>query len=245
MGKLCLIKETTVNNFLNAILASGLLLFGSNHNTLKGNEQILKKSLVNDQTSITNIIDTLTNTEAKYTRKRYISFQKNFPNSKWSISNKKQINDFDFLIDIKVEGENNKFEIESIQTIRLNKINNGKFTKKILKEETLLKSKGSSLIVNAKIPDRALSGTKYDLDIVIDNPLDNSILAGGIALISEEEFRNNTPPKIKLIPIGSGGLFKVAKAPLKPTIQYWGIILAHKEGIIALTKMVRIVNKLE
>ena len=47
---------------------------------------------------------------------------------------------------------------------------------------------------------------------------------------------------IQLRPMGSGGIFKSVKAPLNPGQQRWAAIIAHPEGVISITKMVRIIS---
>ena len=85
----------------------------------------------------------------------------------------------------------------------------------------------------------ALTGSKYDIDLIIEKPLKERIIAGG--LISLDEM-NITPKKMELNPMESGGLFKSVRAPYKPGRQRWGALIAHPEGIISITKTVRIVS---
>ena len=40
----------------------------------------------------------------------------------------------------------------------------------------------------------------------------------------------------------SGGLFKTVRAPFQSGIQRWGALIAHPEGLISISKMVRIVS---
>ena len=71
----------------------------------------------------------------------------------------------------------------------------------------------------------------------------NSILLGGLIPISEKEIRNRLSPPIELSPLGGGGLFKSVKATLTPGIQHWAAVIAHPEGLISITTMVRVVSK--
>ena len=49
-------------------------------------------------------------------------------------------------------------------------------------------------------------------------------------------------PKIKLTPLGGGGVFKTIKAPKEPGVQNWAAVIAHPEGLISITKVVRVVS---
>ncbi len=45
-----------------------------------------------------------------------------------------------------------------------------------------------------------------------------------------------------LSPMGGGGLFKSVKAPLNEGVQTWAALLAHPDGLISVTKKVRVVS---
>ena len=53
---------------------------------------------------------------------------------------------------------------------------------------------------------------------------------------------NKLSPNIELSPMGSGGLFKTVQAPLKPGKQKWAALIAHPDGLVSITKMVRVVS---
>jgi hypothetical protein len=49
-------------------------------------------------------------------------------------------------------------------------------------------------------------------------------------------------PDIQLQPLGGGGLFKSVQAPFKPGIQTWAALLVHPEGVVSVSKQVRVVD---
>ena len=51
-------------------------------------------------------------------------------------------------------------------------------------------------------------------------------------------------PYIDLAPIGSGGLFKIVRAPLNPSTQTWAAVIVHPDGLISITKKVNVVSEL-
>ena len=42
--------------------------------------------------------------------------------------------------------------------------------------------------------------------------------------------------------MGSGGIFKSVEAPMQPGNQIWAAIIVHPEGMISITKLVKIVS---
>ena len=103
-----------------------------------------------------------------------------------------------------------------------------------------IKSRGNNQIdIQISIPDKVLTGSKYDIDIILNQPLDETIIAGGIKEYQEGNLLNQSIP---LEPLATGGLFKVSRAPLIPGIQIWTGIIAHPSGLVAFTKSVNIVD---
>ena len=49
-------------------------------------------------------------------------------------------------------------------------------------------------------------------------------------------------PDIQLQPLGGGGLFKSVQAPFQPGIQTWAALLVHPEGVVSVSKQVRVVD---
>ena len=74
---------------------------------------------------------------------------------------------------------------------------------------------------------------------MINNPLNGSIIAGSI---DEYQETNLIKKDINLIPLASGGLFKVTRAPSKPGTQIWTGLIAHPKGLISFTKSVDILE---
>ena len=81
--------------------------------------------------------------------------------------------------------------------------------------------------------------------MILIEPLESTILAGGLISLSQNQINDQLSPSIDLEPLASGGLFKSVKAPLQPGVQNWAAIIAHPKGLISITKMVRIVNTAE
>ena len=91
-----------------------------------------------------------------------------------------------------------------------------------------------------RIPDKVLTGTKYDIDIILNQPLDDDIIAGGIISHQNESYLKQ---EINIEPLVSGGIFKTTRSPIKPSTQIWSGIIVHPKGIISFTKSVEIVEE--
>ena len=95
--------------------------------------------------------------------------------------------------------------------------------------------------ISFSIPDKVLTGSKYDIDIILNKPLEDVIIAGAIKPHQVNSFFEQ---EIILEPLASGGIFKMTRAPSKPGIQVWSGIIAHPEGIITFTKSIEIVDEI-
>ncbi len=164
---------------------------------------------------------------------------KEFPNSKWTIKNKE---DKDYA-DINISGSkivNGKQFILESNFAYYYSLSNGKIKNGIIKNHlTTIRSDGNALDINFSIPNNVLTGSNYDIDIIINNPLEENVIAGGIKSHQVDSIIQQT---IKLEPLVSGGIFRVTRAPSKPGIQVWSGIIAHKEGMISFTKTVNIIK---
>ena len=92
-----------------------------------------------------------------------------------------------------------------------------------------------------KIPDKVLTGSKYDIDIILNKPLEEVIIAGAI---KPHQVNSLFEQEILLEPLVSGGIFKMTRAPTKPGIQLWSGIIAHPLGMITFTKSIDIVDQI-
>ena len=112
----------------------------------------------------------------------------------------------------------------------------------ILSDYSILQSGSNNIEITIGIPDSVLTGSKYDIDIIINEPLEETIIAGGLIPLKLKEYENNKYNDIELKPMASGGLFKSVRVPLEPGTQTWAALIAHPQGLISVTKMVRIVS---
>ncbi len=178
-------------------------------------------------------------------QKKFTKIIKDFPNSKWQIkrlsgeNSNKKIFDITVIGKKIVNGETYFLEsnFEYLFSIQNDKINNGNIKNLF----TTIRSDQNKIDIIFQIPNKVLTGAKYDLDIIINEPLGDVIVAGGMISHQDESYIKQ---EINIEPLASGGIFKSTRASSKPATQIWSGIIAHPKGIISFTKSVEIVKKI-
>ena len=177
--------------------------------------------------------------------KKFSNFIEEFPKAKWYIKNTKKINSDENVFDIKIIGE--KKINESIFFLESNFsysfiLKDGKIKKGLIRNHlTTIRNDKNIVDIIFKIPDKVLTSTIYDIDIILSEPLGEKIIAGGIKAHQEDSYIKQ---EISLEPLVAGGIFRRTRAPAKPGLQIWSGVIAHPKGIISFTKTVDIVEKL-
>ena len=177
--------------------------------------------------------------------KKFSKILKEFPDSKWKIKKLKSNNPSEEIYQIKVIGkklvQGEIYMLESKFNYLFSAVN-GKINQGTIKKLfTIIRSDDKKIDISFSIPDKVLTGTKYDIDIILNEPLEEVIIAGGIKAHQVESFLEQ---EIDLQPLVSGGIYKMTRAPSKPGIQIWSGIIAHPKGIITFTKSIDIVEKI-
>ena len=176
-------------------------------------------------------------------KNKFFKLTKEFPDAKWKIIKSKLISANQHELDMKLYGSKNlngkKFKLESRFNFVFN-LEDGLIKQgNIQNNLTTIRNDDDQIDIKISIPDKVLTGTKYDIDIILSQPLGETIIAGAIQEYQEEEYLNQT---IALEPLASGGIFKVSRAPLIPGIQIWTGIIAHPSGLVSFTKTVNIIE---
>ena len=177
--------------------------------------------------------------------KKFSKILKEFPDSKWKIKKLKSNNPSEEIYQIKVIGkklvQGEIYMLESKFNYLFSAVN-GKINQGTIKKLfTIIRSDDKKIDISFSIPDKVLTGTKYDIDIILNEPLEEVIIAGGLKAHQVESFLEQ---EIDLQPLVSGGIYKMTRAPSKPGIQIWSGIIAHPKGIITFTKSIDIVEKI-
>ncbi len=185
------------------------------------------------------------NDENKNIPKQFSKIINDFPDSKWKIKRLKSNIPNKEILRIKVLGKkivNGEIHILESNFDYVFSVLNGKIDEGTIKNLfTTIRNDDKKIDISFKIPDKVLTGSKYDIDIIINKPLEEVIIAGAI---KPHQVNSIFEQEILLEPLASGGIFKMTRAPSKPGIQIWSGIIAHPEGIITFTKSIDIVEKI-
>ena len=178
-----------------------------------------------------------------YFKNKFSKLIKEFPNAKWEVINALSTNENQYKIDMRLYGSKNfngqKFKLESNFNFVFN-FDNGLIKDSYIKNNlTTIRNDDNQIDINISIPEKVLTGSNYDIDVFLNKPLEEIIIAGGIKEFNEGELLNQSIP---LEPLAAGGIFKISRAPLVPGIQVWTGIIAHPNGLISFTKTVNIVE---
>ena len=178
-------------------------------------------------------------------QKQFSKITNEFPDSEWTIKELNSNIPSRNIFRIKVLGK--KIVNGEVYVLESNfdyffSILNGKIDEGIIKNLfTTIRNDNNKIDINFKIPNKVLTGSKYDIDIILNKPLEKVIIAGAI---KAHQVNTLFEQEILLEPLTSGGIFKMTRAPSKPEIQIWSGIIAHPEGMITFTKSIDIVDKL-
>ena len=110
----------------------------------------------------------------------------------------------------------------------------------VIDEESILNSQNSPLIVKIISPDKVLTGKRYEINLIIEGPLDNSLTASGMIVLKNNEKMILSNDLFGIKPNQSGGLFKYIQAPSQPGSQTISAIITHPEGIYSFTKKIKV-----
>ena len=177
--------------------------------------------------------------------KQFSKIVNDFPDSKWKIKRLKSNIPNKEILRIKVSAKkivNGEMHILESNFDYLYSIVNEKIDEGTIKNLfTTIRNDDKKVDISFKIPDKVLTGSKYDIDIILNKPLEEVIIAGAI---KPHQLNSFFEQEILLEPLSSGGIFKMTRAPSKPGIQIWSGIIAHPEGMITFTKSIDIVDEI-
>ena len=175
--------------------------------------------------------------------KQYLEFRKKYKNAKWSIktiSSNKEETSLEVKLTSKRKIGDQIYNFNSKQIVKVETFKNKIKSYNVINEESILHTQNSPLIVKIISPDKVLTGERYEINLIIEKPLDNSVIASGMIVLKETENINISNYLFGIKPNKSGGLFKYIKAPLRPGFQNIAAIITHPEGIYSITKRIKV-----
>ena len=179
---------------------------------------------------------------------RYERFRQDFPEITWQVEPADPLADGrqTLLLSVSgdVESEGLRYRLEARERIAI-RLDNGRIVdQEVVAQESLLRSGERPLAVTLAVPDAVLTGSRYDIDLIVDEPLDQALVAAGLIDLTQQQVEDQLRPNLPLAPMGGGGLFKSVQAPQVPGAQTWAVMLVHPDGVVTATKRVRVVSSL-
>jgi len=175
--------------------------------------------------------------------KQYLAFRKKYKDAKWSIQPVRNDQNKS-LLDIKIistrEINDQIYNLYTKQTVKVETYKNKIKGYEVINEESILNSQNSPLIVKVISPDKVLTGERYEMNLIIEKPLDNSLTASGMIVLKNEDDKKISNNIFGIKPNQSGGLFKYIQAPLEPGFQTISAIITHPKGIYSITKKIQV-----
>ncbi len=173
------------------------------------------------------------------------SLLRQFPDARWQVRPGTPLRDGRSTVQLQVRGSREegptRYRLEAQQQLVLSSSAGRINGQSVIREQSLLRSGETDLPVSLLIPDAVLTGQRYDVDVLFDEPLDGAIAAGGLVALTGQQVNALESPNLQLGALGGGGLFKSVQAPYSPGAQTWAILLVHPKGIVSATKRVLVV----
>ena len=177
---------------------------------------------------------------------RFRRFSVRFPETRWAVRPGQSLTDGRSTVQLAVSGTRQQdglsYSFKATQRLAFS-IDAGLITgQEVLSDQSVLTSARKPLPISLMIPDKVLTGSRYDVDVVVDQPLGKALLAGGLIAVTPQQVLAQQSPDVQLEPLGGGGLFKSVQAPFQPGVQTWAALLVHPDGVITVSKRVQVVD---
>ena len=178
--------------------------------------------------------------------RRYQAFRNDFPGLAWAVRPAAPLADGRSTFLVTVNGATTvqgvSYQLQSEERLAIRAEAGRLVAQDVIWQESLLRSGKRPLQVTMGIPDVVLTGSRYDIDLIVDEPLGQAMLAGGLIELTDQQLATLSRPNLQLAPLGGGGLFKSVQAPQRPGSQTWALMLVHPDGVVTATKRVQIVS---
>lgn len=138
--------------------------------------------------------------------------------------------------------DNRQFALTSIITSQ-QQIQGDKIIKQEIiaeKNQLTLGKKPPTVVFN--LPEQVKAGQEFNIDAIVQEPLDNDILIGTAITqpITAEAYNDSGLLQLEFLP--SGGIFKVGQAPDKDGNNWISVILMRQGGVTLITQRLRVVK---
>ena len=198
----------------------------------------------NDTVELTALMDPEGTVDAQQLTARLERLTESFGPLTWQVSQGQPLADGRARLELSVRGVGEVagvvYQLEATQTLAVSSHQGQILNQEVLQEESWVYSGDQRLPVTLQIPDAVLTGQRYDVDVILDDPLNSGLLAGGILEVSPDEVEIMGAPTIQLGTLNAGGLFKRVQAPYTAGGQTWTVMLVHPDGTLIASKRVQV-----
>ena len=198
----------------------------------------------NDTAGLTALIGQEGTVDARQLTARLERLSESFGPLTWQVSQGQPLADGRARLELSVSGTGEMagvlYQLEATQTLAVSGHQGQILSQEVLKEESWIYTGDQRLPVTLQIPDAVLTGQRYDVDVILNDPLNSGLLAGGILEVSPYAVDTMGAPTIQLGTLSAGGLFKRVQAPYTPGGQTWTIMLVHPDGTLITSKRVQV-----
>ena len=186
--------------------------------------QLLEKAL-NGGAELAAVLENGTGLDVTLVELRRRALLRQFPDARWQVGPGAPLRDGSATVQLQVTGSrqegSTRFRLEAQQQLLLSSSGSRINGQTVIREQALLRSGEVDLPVSLLIPDAVLTGQRYDLDVLIDEPLDGAIVAGGLVALTGQQVSALESPDLQLgalggvlldvvrqrrLPLGLGGL---------------------------------------
>jgi hypothetical protein len=206
---------------------------------------ILEQAL-NGGVELATVLENGTGLDVTLVELRRRALLRQFPDARWQVGPGAPLRDGRATVQVQVRGSRQegptRFRLEAQQQLLLSSSGSRINGQTVIREQALLRSGEVDLPVSLLIPDAVLTGQRYDVDVLIDEPLEGAIAAGGLVALTGQQVNALESPALQLGALGGGGLFKTVQAPFTPGSQTWAVLLVHPKGLVSATKRVLVVS---
>lgn len=124
--------------------------------------------------------------------------------------------------------------IKSRQQFAGNKL----LSQEIISEQTQITSGTNPPTVEVRLPEKVRTGTEFDFDVIVKEPVGNDLLLGTAIAEKIEGDRYLNPGNLDLEILEAGGIFKRVKAPNTPEDKWLSAIVIRGDGTTLITRRV-------
>lgn len=104
--------------------------------------------------------------------------------------------------------------------------------------------------VQMNLPEQVSPGQKYNLDVIVVEPVEADLLLGGLLDEPVSSKGYGTPSRAELTPLvdsqtgtGPGGMFKIGEAPRDGSDRWISAVVMRKDGITMVTQRLKVAKR--